>query len=279
MAVRIEQIKAPNISRQNKSSIRAFLKLTGFLLLALSYFILTMPLYPFFLLSPFTIRRVYNYILSFYAKILLKMMGIRVQTDITTEIKDRRGKLLVSNHMSYIDVLIAAAYNPGCFVTSVEMKKTPFLGQICQLGGCVFVERRNKKNLKNEIKEITQSLENGLDVYVYPEATSTNGEEVIRFRRPLFHSAIDSKAPVQPFTLNYLNLNDQKVDRQNRDEVCWYGDMTFFDHLWNIFSLSTIDVSTEFHNSIETTDPLNQDVAQLSELSHKIVSQSFNPFQ
>lgn len=207
---------------------------------------------------------------------MLKLMGIEVETK-DLERTEKRGKLLVGNHMSYIDVLFTAAINPGCFVTSVEMKKTPFLGQICQLGGCVFVERRNKKNLKNEIREITESLKNGLDVYVFPEATSTNGDEVIRFRRPLFNAAIEAGVEILPLTINYNKLNDIEVNEGNRDYICWYGDMTFFDHLWNLFAIRRIDVSVDFHPRIEQTPSI--EALELAEKSHDLVKSSFRPFK
>jgi 1-acyl-sn-glycerol-3-phosphate acyltransferase len=261
---------------QGYSNLRAFFRLISFLFIALTYFIVTLPFYPLFLLAPFSIRKIYNYILSFYAKIMLILMGIKVNLS-DEQRAQARGKLLVGNHMSYIDVLFTAAVNPGCFVTSVEMKKTPFLGQICQLGGCVFVERRNRKNLKNEIREITESLRNGLDVFVFPEATSTNGDEVIRFRRPLFNAAIDAGVEILPFTINYLRANNLKINTQNRDLICWYGDMTFFDHLWNLFAIQNIEVSLDFHNRIQTnaeTEPL-----VLAELSHEAVKSSFHSFK
>lgn len=257
------------------SNIRAFLRLSSFILIALTYFAVTLPLYPIFLIAPFRVRKIYNYILSFYAKILLRLMGLKVKTSNEGQTK-QRGKLLVGNHMSYIDVLYTAAINPGCFVTSVEMKKTPFLGQICQLGGCVFVERRNKKNLKNEIKEITESLRHGLDVYVFPEATSTNGDEVIRFRRPLFNAAIEAGVDILPFTINYDHLNGKEIDVQTRDYVCWYGDMTFFDHLWKLFSLKTIDVSLSFHDRLHVA--ADTEALQVAELSHQMVANAFRPF-
>lgn len=260
---------------EGRSNIRALIRLTSFLFIAITYFLVTVPLYPIFLIAPFDVRRIYNYILSFYAKVLLLLMGIKVQVSNQFQ-TEQRGKLLVGNHMSYIDVLFTAAMNPGCFVTSVEMKKTPFLGQICQLGGCVFVERRNKKNLKNEIREITDSLKNGLDVYVFPEATSTNGDEVIRFRRPLFNSAIEAGVDILPFTINYNKLNGQEITEASRDYVCWYGDMTFFDHLWNLFSIKSIEVAVDFHDRLHTTQQAEPLV--LAEKSHQMVAHAFRPF-
>src|SRR5689334_20228985 len=62
--------------------------------------------------------------------------------------------LLTGNHLTHIDVITIASQVPTCFVTSVEIKNTPFLGQICQMAGCLFVERRSRKQLHEEIGEL-----------------------------------------------------------------------------------------------------------------------------
>jgi 1-acyl-sn-glycerol-3-phosphate acyltransferase len=84
------------------------------------------------------------------------------------------------------------------------MKNTFFLGQICKFASCLFVERRSRGNLDQEIKEITDALNYGHNVLIFPEGTSTNGDEVLRFKRPLFNAAIFSSKKVLPATLNYL---------------------------------------------------------------------------
>lgn len=142
--------------------------------------------------------------------------------------------LVVCNHLSYMDVLILSSIKPQCFVTSVEMKETPFLGWLTQLAGCVFVERRNKQNISQEIFEMTSALQRGLRVTFFPEATSTNGESVLRFRTPLFQSSIDSGVDVVVLCLNYKYVGAQPVSLNNRDVVCWYGDMPFFSHCWEM---------------------------------------------
>jgi 1-acyl-sn-glycerol-3-phosphate acyltransferase len=110
------------------------------------------------------------------------------------------------------------------------MKETPFLGQLCLLGGCLFVERRSKAGLINEVTELAEALKLGLNVVIFPEATSTNGEDVIRFKRPLFQAGLNAEASILPLCLNYKTLDDEKITIKNRDKVFWYGDMGFGQH-------------------------------------------------
>jgi 1-acyl-sn-glycerol-3-phosphate acyltransferase len=153
------------------------------------------------------------------------------------EIQERYSNyLIISNHLSYLDILIISIYFPSCFVTSKEMKHTPFLGQVCLLGGCLFVERRKKAGLNDEVKELSESLKKGLNVAIFPEAKSTNGEAVLSFKRPLFQAAILSQARVLPVCINYLTLDGEKLTLKNRDNVFWYGDTAFLTHVLRLFS-------------------------------------------
>ena len=257
-------------------NIRAALRGLTFALGLSSYFLAALLIYPIYLVSPMQGRFILCRLISFYARFACWFMGIEV------EIEDRGGEatsnyLMVSNHLSYTDILAICGHFPACFVTSVEIKKTPVLGQICELAGCLFVERRNKTNLSNEIKEITEALKEGLNVVIFPEATSTDGSEVIRFRRPLFQAALDSGKSIRPMTVNYMSLDSIPVTLNNRDRICWYGDMTFPDHLWGVFKIKRTKVKVIVSPVISPAD--EDDNTSLSSSSHEVVSSHYKNIQ
>ena len=255
-----------------KAILRAAAKMFVFISAVMTYFVAALTLYPSLKKNPMQARKKIARLISAYARFACWFMGIIVSLKGAERLK-QGNNLIVSNHLSYTDILVICSYFPACFVTSVEMRDTPFLGHICKLAGCVFVERRNKKNLGNEVKEITDALKAGLDVVIFPEATSTNGEEVIRFRRPLFRSAIDSQIPVKPLTLNYRALDNVEVSLRNRDEVFWYGDMTFVDHLWNFFKHGEIAVDLWVGEDLKIGDEVDHGI--LAEQSHAKVKSHY----
>jgi len=177
--------------------------------------------------------------------------------------------LIVSNHLSYIDVLVYAAIRPVCFVTSIEMKKTFFLGLFCQMSGCLFVERRSRDNLDQEIDEISEALKENQNVLIFPEGTSTNGEGVLRFKRPLFKSVINAKKRLLPATIIY------QEDVKLRDSLCWYGDMTFFSHFINFLKRKKTSVLISYSTPLPT---FCQSTQELSELAHYIVKSNYRGF-
>ena len=173
-----------------------------------------------------------NRILTQYCRFGLWLMRVRVRAVGLERVNLNEGALFVGNHLSYMDVLVIHSVLPACFVTSREVRETPVLGLVCRLAGCLFVERRSRASLLNEVGEIAAGLSEGLRVAIFPESTSTNGEQILPFKRPLFLAAIQSKRPVVPFCLNYVEVGGRPINKKTRDTVFWYGDMGFAGHLW-----------------------------------------------
>lgn len=240
-----------------------------------TYFAMAAPLYPLYLISPNRMRKVLIKLIHFYSNMMTSYMGIKVSVKGLSDKEDDQNYLIISNHLSYLDILVICRIFPSAFVTSVEMRDTPFLGHICKLGGCLFVERRSRTNLSEEIKDITNGLKERMNVVIFPEATSSDGSQVLRFKRPLFQAAIDSQRPVLPLCLNYRYVSHEPITHKNRDSVFWYGDMTFIDHLWKVFKCDSIEVELTVHEPI--IDLENYDPTLLAQHGHEIVSHSFKP--
>lgn len=248
------------------------IKLIAFFILITAYFLNALLFYPFFLVDKYWTRKQLTKLVSFYSQAFLLVLRIKPRFIGEEVLLKNPNHLIVSNHLSYLDILIISSKIPSAFVTSTDIKATPFLGQIVTLAGCLFVNRKNKNNLKHEIQELRKALESGLNVVVFPEATSTNGDEVIRFRHPLFESSIATEKPILPLTLNYHSISNEPVTTKNRDIVCWYGEMGFFSHFLKVLDQSEIQVKVHISEPF-LPSMINSIEAALK--SHKIVSQNY----
>ncbi len=239
-----------------------------------AYIITCLPIFPFFYLTPQSYRKLNARIVSWYSSLFLKVLGCRIRVN---QLPSRlnRNYLLVSNHLSYLDILIISSCFPGCYVTSQEIREMPFLGTITSLAGCLYVERRSRTNLKNEISEITCAIQHGLNVIIFPEGTSTNGEQVLRFRQPLFQSAIDSNKKIVPLSITYTQIDNKPVTTENRDRIFWYDDMTFPDHFAGLAAINHLDVSV--HVSCPIRAVKAHSCAYLSQKAHTAVKSKFTP--
>lgn len=216
---------------------------------------------------PFLIK-----VISITSRVGLRIFNVKVRKNFSP-IDPDENYLIVSNHLSYLDILIISSYFPTCFVTSNEMKETPFLGQLCLLGGCLFVERRSRAGITSEVKELSSALANGLNVVIFPEATSTNGEAVIRFRRPLFQAALNSRSKVLPVCLNYRTLDGEKLTIHNRDKVFWYGDMAFLGHALKLFTHKSIVAEFTVMKSLDSEDFADKNT--LADKCYELVSEEY----
>lgn len=180
---------------------------------------------------------------SFFSRLALALLGIRAHVDHGERLHaNGGGRLIVSNHLSYIDVLIISSLVPSVFITSVELKRTFLLGALAWFGGCLFVERRNPSGLKQEIKDIAHVLDQGFSVVLFPEGTTSNGDCVRQFKNSLFDAAVSAGSDILPLCLRYTKINGESVTAGNRDDVFYYGGMTFFKHLPRLVSQKSINV-------------------------------------
>lgn len=254
------------------SYFRLFIRTIIFALALICYFItaiiiLVLSGFKFERARPLLIR-----LISITSMLGLKLFGIKIRKNFVP-LNNDENYLIVSNHLSYLDILIISSFFPTCFVTSTEMKETPFLGQLCLLGGCLFVERRKRAGITAEVAQITNALKSGLNVVIFPEAKSNNGETVLTFRRPLFQAAVNSGMKVLPICLNYRSLDGKKITLKNRDKVFWYGDMSFLKHALSLFAHKTIVADLSVMETLDTAEFTDKNV--LADKSFEIVSNEF----
>lgn len=188
-----------------------------------------------------SLRRFRSGLLSRYCRLGLKVLGIQVDFSSETQMEGRNF-LVVSNHLSYVDVLVMSSLFPALFVTSIEVLKTPVLGQLCILGGSLFVERRNRERTHLEVGSLAHALRAGMNVVVFPEATSSAGDAVLPFKASMFDAAVQAGCEVLPMCIQLTSVNDQPVTPPGRDSVCYYGDMAFVPHFIRLLNLKNAKI-------------------------------------
>ena len=137
--------------------------------------------------------------------------------------------LLVSNHLSYLDILVLSSRSPCVFVSKLEVKAWPVFGLFAQLGGTVFVQRERRGHVGEISARIHALLDAGELVILFPEGTSSGGETVLPFKSSLLEPATGQKHPIFAAGIDYA-LTDGVV----ADDVCYWRDMTFLAHFMNL---------------------------------------------
>jgi 1-acyl-sn-glycerol-3-phosphate acyltransferase len=165
----------------------------------------------------------------FYSRLLLRCVGVRISLS-GNELRDMRGVMVVSPHISWIDVLAIWAVMPGVFVAKADMVKWPGIGQMARALGVVPIDRTKLRPLPGIVAELTARLRSGQTIVTFPEGTSWCGMGYGRFRPALFQAAIDAgRGPVQPLRLSY-----QHADGRLSTVPAFVGDDTLARSVWRV---------------------------------------------
>jgi 1-acyl-sn-glycerol-3-phosphate acyltransferase len=138
--------------------------------------------------------------------------------------------VLVSNHLSYLDIIALSSLRPCVFVAKRDVRSWPVFGWLARAAGTVFVERDRRSAAAAEVEQIRATIKAGLLVVFFPEGTSSDGSTVLPFKSSLLQAVVQSHCPVAAAAIDY-ELADGSVS----NEVCYWRDMTLLPHLLNLF--------------------------------------------
>jgi 1-acyl-sn-glycerol-3-phosphate acyltransferase len=134
---------------------------------------------------------------------------------------------VVSNHLSYLDIVIISSVMPCFFVSKSEIRRWPYFGEAARTGGTIFIDRKSRASTVEVGVQIGERLKLPIPVLLFPEGTSTDGAQVLRFHSSLFEPAVAAGASIAAAAVRY-GLEGR---RQERD-LCWFDDTAFLPHLW-----------------------------------------------
>lgn len=172
--------------------------------------------------------------------------------------------LLVSNHLSYVDILVLSTLTPATFVAKREVKSWPVFGFFARCAGTVFVDRERRTRVGQTTSEIETALKEGALVVLFPEGTSSNGETVLPFKSSLLEPATR-----QSHGLYASHIQYQLEDGDVGEELCyWRDEHTLLPHLLNLLSKKTIRAEVHFTELRKASSDRKQLAKQLhSEIS------------
>jgi 1-acyl-sn-glycerol-3-phosphate acyltransferase len=186
-----------------------------------------------------------------YTLLLRLILNIRVTVTGDEGQLERGGYVIIANHVGYVDGIVLGSIFPILFVSKREVKSWPIVGQWNVLCGTIFINRQRKVQVPSLIRQMTRKLKQEANLLLFPEGTSTNGEEILPFQTVPLAAPLRNRSIIVPVTVTYKTIDDQPVTTANRDSVYWYGDMEFVTHFWNLLALRGIEVLVTIQPKIE----------------------------
>ena len=151
--------------------------------------------------------------------------------------------ILVSNHLSYVDVILLAGLVPGVFVAKREVRSWPVWGLFASAMRTIFVDRERRRDSLRVADIIEDTLGQGEGVIMFPEGTSTDGSGVQPLKPALLEVAARSGHPVHYARLSYHTPEDAPPAAL---AVCWWGDMEFGPHFAELCRLPGFSATISF---------------------------------
>lgn len=184
---------------------------------------------------------------------------------------EARPLLILSNHVSWLDISVIGSRMPLSFIAKAEVAGWPVFGLFAKLQRTVFVDRARRADTGRVTSAIAVRLGRGDPMVLFPEGTSTNGSEVLPFRSALVGAARQAltdgqavagdqsgtgtggagqRAMVQPLSIAYTRLAGLPMGRIKRPHVAWYGDMDLAPHLLALMAGPPVDVELSWGEPI-----------------------------
>ncbi len=155
-----------------------------------------------------------------------------------TGLPDSSAGLTVANHLSWLDIIALGSLQPFLFVAKQEVADWPLMGALAKGIGTLFIRRGDANQSAAVSETMTWLLRRGVRLLVFPEGTTTNGDQVLRFHGKLFHPAQRAHVSVQAIALKYSGMAGHHAP--------FIGDDEFLPHLLRILRLDNVDLHVHF---------------------------------
>ena len=193
---------------------------------------------PYQLRGGWSARRKIVFLARRWSRGVARIVGLRV--NISGKMPSISTGLIVSNHLSYVDIVTYGCIFPLRYSARADMAKWPVLGSFVGLSHPVWIDRNSRQSSKNTARDFAKTVNHGISLVAFPEGTTTDGNSgILPFKSTVFEAAIAANAPITPAVIRYKQSPGEPT-------ICWYGDMTLLPHLWRIMGLSSINAELRF---------------------------------
>ena len=159
---------------------------------------------------------------------------------------------LVSNHLSYLDIILYQTQMPCVFVAKSEVAHWPVIGWLARAIGTLFINRKSKRDVVRINAEIEEAMSSGDGVILFPEGTSSKGESVLPFKTAILATVTNIGYPAYYASVSYQTPPNEPPAAQ---VLCWWGDMTFADHVFGVLKLPGFQATIVFgEEAIHSSD-------------------------
>ena len=218
------------------------------------------------ILFPFLNRQQKDHHIQRWCKRLLKIFGLHLTVE-GGELLPSTPYLLVSNHISWIDIHVINAFKPVRFVAKSEVASWPIFGWMAKQLGTVFIRRDSARHARQVVDQMADVLKTE-SVCIFPEGTSSSGESVLPFKPNLFEPAAISDTPVWSLAISY---HSRKTGERSL-ATAFIGDMGLVESMAMILKSPDLGVTLHFLPPLQAQPGQDLDRKLLCQHSYQAIS-------
>jgi lyso-ornithine lipid O-acyltransferase len=171
------------------------------------------------------------------------LQGLGIEVAVSGSFPERGA--VISNHLSYLDIVVYSATHPCVFVSKAEVASYPVLGWMTDMSGTVYVSRGHGGSAMKARAGLQAALEAKLPVVFFPEGTTSNGSGLLKFHSGLLSQVLAVGAPVTAAHVCY-QLTEKNSGATVADDVCYWGDVTLVPHIFRLLGLRGLRAEVRF---------------------------------
>jgi lyso-ornithine lipid O-acyltransferase len=153
---------------------------------------------------------------------------------------------VISNHLSYLDIVVYAALHPCVFVSKAEIEQWPVVGWMTTMAGTVYVARGHGGSAMKARQGMQAAVDAGLPVVFFPEGTTTNGSEMLKFHSGLLAQVLEGGAKVTAAYVRYSLGPGNGSHRTVAEDVCYWGERDMLGHIFVFLGLRGVKAEVRF---------------------------------
>ncbi len=204
-----------------------------------------------------------------FAKGLRKIMGIKIEFN-GAAIEKSGPMIYNGNHVSYLDPLIMGSFVKGAYVSKHEVSEWPVAGSIGRAVGMIFVIRnQNGKYIPEAQAQTIEALNKDRNVLVYPEATTSDGTDVLPFKMGVISVPFNNVSGVrlekenvrmQSFAMRVTHIDGKELKSHDyaEDKYSWHGDncVPMGEHFRELLKVRSVRIEV---TALPVMDPKDYD--------------------
>lgn len=191
-----------------------------------------------------------------WSRDLLSILAIQVKVEGTPPPAEARGAMIAANHVSWADIFAIASVRHTQFIAKSEIRDWPVAGWLAEKSGTIFIHRARRRDTGRINALVHASLASGECVGLFPEGTTTEGDQLLKFHSSIFEPAVSNRAPIYPVAVRY-----EHPDGSLCRAAAYVGELSFAQSLGLVIRTRATVARLRFADPIDPEGQTRQGVA------------------